>query len=382
MQGQDPIITDPYQRSRRSGIAHEAAILYYSAVSWGDISTALFSAAVLGADVASLSVSADPVNTCGPCDTTCDPAGLNQLFGAYQDLGMMVVSSAGNLNNDPGYGYPASTDCNMSWPSFRPEVIAIGALDTASTLDYRNAPIAEMSGRGWMEVGVGGFLGGFGYVGQVAPVSYTTVGSAKLYFTEDSTYQDTSSDTYFSVVRAGTSISTPIFAGGAALFRQAHPLHAFFGVGYLRALMSAMSYRDGDREVYGVGKARFRDVLALTPPANWYSPAFDIEEGEGIEFMFPGAENGSGAVTFKLAAYVDARDLTQVPLISIQVDDTCNDATMAIDFSLSPDKLISLDWFDYPQIDTACIRVRLRGESVAPGGVTVYTSGYFEDAFY
>jgi len=399
-QGQDPNITDAQERLRRTGVAPEASLHYYTFFTAGDLVSAYFTALVNGADVISnswstaLPLSGPPgPGECSRCDPDCDPGGINGWFRIAQDVGAMSVSGTSNLNNKPDLAYPADVTCNSTHPSYRPEVIAIGGV---TDNDYDTSSVAPFSGRGWIDATIGGSSIYSGLPVQIPAVSLVAPGFAELYFAEEQEYGDTSVDPLYPPNVGGVSVSAPIVAAAAGLLRQQYIAQTLIFPETWHAMLLSMGdgafprhqISDtqkwvfggaGVSEIYGAGRFKYKSFPDLAPPSGLLISGFLLEELDEVRFSIPQVATGSFVPeNLVWSVYIDEDDLSEVPYVLAYVEDTCTGDVLMIDPYLGFQKHISLrppTWFFH---DVACIELVVSGISVAGGGVWVYNTAYYE----
>lgn len=384
LQGQDPDCVNENncstaEQERRSGIASEAELFVIRANSIQQVAYALFLAFLGGADIANLSQSFD---ACGFClaDTDC---GLEAIIRSVTDGGMLVVTSSGNYNNDTGLEYNGTTvNCNVGYPGQRPEIVTVGGIGSKlASGSYAAQTIGPYSSRGWVSVGLGGWLSGAAPI-DMPVVAITAPAVIEYYFWSGV-------NRYGTAKIDGTSFSSPVIAAGAGLFRESMPYSGDPDARMLKALLMVMGDGTGSRSVasglesgsahdYGSGKFRGHRFHNLQQPAGNVRWKFTIAEGQQKTLNLPlsGSPLHSSVKQWKWAAYIDQTDLTQVPYLLVIVTDPCNaGAVLGSDNYLALHKhvfMTSAGWSS-----GACPRVSVYGYSVPPGGVTVYAAAYY-----
>ncbi|MFZ1865007.1 MAG: S8/S53 family peptidase [Polyangiales bacterium] len=383
-QGQDPNVTNSLQRKRRSGIAPEASLFYLSVITTGDLATAIAWAFLWGADVINLSMA---IQDCG-CGAAADCGGVNDVIRWVTEGGALVVAAAGNLSPDGTPQCTATPTCNVCYPATRPEVISVGNVDTPGSIDYDVAQIADDSSTGWVRAGVGGQYGGYFPDGVDIPaVSLAAPGTRSLYFGDFD--PDAGIYTYGTEEHSGTSFAAPVVSGGAGLVREELG-SSVADARMLKAQVLAMGdgtgaeeptagVKVGTSEVYGpAGKVKFHPWSEVVQPANRARRTFVINENDLVIFNRVGGSGplSSSVTEWKMAAFIDAPDLTQVPYILISYWDVCSGSheLIAYDFSPGLERYISVE---SPVVDSACIEIRMLGYSVPPGGVEVFVVDYY-----
>ncbi len=375
-QGQDPNTTDPVDQRRRTGIAPEASILYLNASSTGFVAAAVAHAFLLGADVINLSLA---VSECAyDLDANC--GGLNEVIRTVTKGGTLVVAAAGNENTAQGRCQPTS-DCNVCYPAIRPEVLAVGNVETTAGIDYDLAEIATNSSRGSVRVSVGGQHAPFYPDGVDIPVvSIAAPGNVCSYFSNKDTYDD--------VGRSGTSFAAPVVSAAAGLIRQEFG-PAVWDARMLRSHILTMgdgSDADvpepgvtvGTSSTWGSGRAKFHAFDAMQSPKGLAHRSFKIREKEHV--LFNAADTKGDALDpnvtqWKMGMYIDWPDLSAIPYLFITYWNTCNRPRLiAADLNPGLERHVVLEG---PAIDQACLEIRVYGYSVPEGGVEVFVTDYY-----
>jgi len=383
-QGQDPNHTSRSARSRRSGVAREAELYYFRVFNAADVFNALGWAAFAGADVINMSLRIAGCQNF--CDRNLDCAGINDQLETVTNAGTLVVKSTSN-RNVAGSLYPNDVDCNVTYPGWRPEVVSVGNVNTTGSTDYDSASIAASSSRGWVTVGVGGSWSQYYPNGLNVPaVSITAPGVVSLFFAENDEYQDTSASFFYSAEVSGTSFAAPVVTGAAGLLRQSMPTFKT-NARMLKTLVLLMGdgndarntgpgWEEGTSEVWGTGKLKAHRPTGLPAPGASIFYTTTVTEGQEKFQPFPSGSIPTGVKQWKWVAFIDERDLDEVPWIWAEVEDTCNSGiVVGSDIFFSPVKYVSLT---DPQVKAGrCLRMRLYGLSVPSGGVTVYNAAYY-----
>src|SRR5262249_32628588 len=103
--------------------------IYYSRVnSVAALKLALQQAVADGVDIVNMSFGWPSPG----CDPTFNPDGLNDVLTSTYNQGLLLVASAGN----DGYG---GSTCNIWYPNWRPEIMAVNGLDTSSASTAYNS---------------------------------------------------------------------------------------------------------------------------------------------------------------------------------------------------------------------------------------------------
>jgi subtilisin family serine protease len=219
----------------RSGIAKEAQIIYLAVTPPYDVFTddtphiqarvkAIEQAFAAGADVINMSWG---LRACGnTTPKTHNPSNMNGALRVALIGGALPVKSAGNGGHDAG--------CTMTYPAWRPEVLSVGGLDSATgetvinDLGLLNDGYASTSRGGTTlhQVGTSGDQA-FSGIDLVAPACVEKPFSP---------YFDGGAEPwgYHSSAPCGTSIAAPVVSASAALLRD-----AFHALGWVNTAVDA-----------------------------------------------------------------------------------------------------------------------------------------------
>ncbi|MDH3726080.1 MAG: S8 family peptidase [Myxococcales bacterium] len=366
----------------RAGVAPDARIYVTRLGDLGDLPAALNLAIADGVDVLIL-----PIGWRGPpwCDPQAD-GGSNDALRAASDAGILIVGGSSNRQQFPEYRYPYPLSCNVEYPMSRPEVVSVGGIgDKGSTTPYFGTPLGAYSGRGWIWAGRGGSHGG---ILNISAVSIVAPGVFEGYMTEGAdTFQDTSTNPTWDDELDGVSFSAPVVGGAAGLYREwmgvFNPTYAN-QVGYVRAMILAMGNGIGARATWGdvragVGEEWGSGKFFGHPPhvlPDWGAMqyAFNVPEGWSLPTWYP--QLPASTTVFKVAAFIDVGDLTQVPHILLIVRDACNgNQVIGHDIYFGTEKYVRIN---RPTIEGGvCPVVELYGYSVASPPSTVYVFAYW-----
>lgn len=402
----DGQIPHPFQHYL-TGVAPEVSLMYFRAEFEADFIEAIVRALFFGADVINLSASFSPGicflnQTCDDddfCDIEQNTANLNSYVQLLTDVGVLVVTSTGNTNNDQIcssgneiYRYPNQVSCNALYPAWRSEVVAVGGIGEVPSeannfnllAPYTNEPIGDYSSRGFVSVGVGGSYSLIQPTVLIPVPTITAPGAIQWYFAEDDEFEFSSNDPVWSEPVQGTSWATPVVAAAAGLFRQAM---GFYDARMLKALLLVMGDAEdstrhgltkkiGVSEVYGAGRLKAHTFAGLQTPAAGISIKQHLEEGEELSLFWPTAWGVVPAevTQYKWATYIDAPDLSEVPWVIVSVFDWCTGSYVANDPTFGFHKYFSIEG---SALDNACYVVKTYAYSAPAGGVDVYHVGYY-----
>lgn len=376
-QGQDPNTADLEARMRRTGIAPEASILYFTSYSPGELAAAMMQAFVLGADVINLSMA------CIECSSTlyADCGGVNQVIRTVTQGGTLVVAAAGNEHQrKPESRCAPSPDSNVCYPAFRPEVLAIGNVHTKTDANYDLAEIAVDSSRGMARVRVAGRYQSLFPDGVDVPLlSIAAPGTLCDYFD--------GVDSYNAEGNSGTSFAAPVVSAAAALIREelGSPVRdARMLKSHILAMGDATEAREpapgvavGVSDAWGVGRAKFHPFTTTQGPKGMAHRSFEIHEGEQVSFHpadTVGEPFPASTTQWKMGMYIDSPEIGEIPYLLISYWDVCNRPRLVAS-DLHPG-IERHAVFESPAVDEACLEIRVYGYSVAEGGVEVFVTDY------
>ena len=127
--GKDPEYQGDNEAERkRSGLLRKMSLFFYRTDESGDLaplSRGLEDAVARGLDVFNISMG---INEPG-CDLERDVNSLNAYLAIATLAGLIVTSSAGNINTSEEH------DCTVTWPALRSNVISVSSLDARDAAD-------------------------------------------------------------------------------------------------------------------------------------------------------------------------------------------------------------------------------------------------------
>ncbi|MBX3274567.1 MAG: S8 family serine peptidase [Sandaracinaceae bacterium] len=381
--GTDPNITDPFERTRRSGGAQLGTLYYYSVANTCSSWRAAVQRAVLdGIDVLNISAFITDSGTIGtaPCWTNGSCGGLSGDLFSAAEAGTLVVAGMGN-DGDPGLNA-----CNAKYPARHRDVFAVGGINTDfHTVNYDTSLIANASSRGGVDTRLwtGTMIQRAQAVADIAtPMRYR-------YFYQSPPFG------YDSANWSGTSLAAPAAAAALAMLRQ-----QFASIGWpnsdarllhVHGLLMGDSYhadlgfdepRGLDRRS-GSGRAHFHYPYSpsLVWPWGWGWHIFDIGPGQSVEFPI----GGGGPLSSSIRQWKGAMLWREVydasaPDIVFEVRDHCpsgggGPVVIASDWSYDYHKRIELG---QGLITNRCLHYRVRVLSMAGANTRrVYVAQYF-----
>lgn len=371
--------TNTADQRARSGHASDASFYYYSydATNAGH-RAALQQAVADGVDVVNMSF-----GTSFYCDRTQDPGSLNATLTDSRNAGVVLVGCTGNDSVD-------FTTCMVQWPGTRPDVLAVGGLDssndatayTDTSLELGNLPNGGATAIGGLPVvSHSGVSSTATVVGLMAP------GVIRNYFSAPPNTYGTGA--------TGCSLAAPAVAGAAAELRQQFRAYGWTQGADSANVMLVNMLLNGDgwngynvywpggssysavapneRSGYGRLRTRWNQTSngGVTAPSWWAWSRITVYDSDyiSIDVNTSGAEP-SGTTEYKVAAIWFPSDLGDVSDIDVELWDTCVPSGF----------IATQNDYDYhnrlrltgTQVSGKCLQVRLRGFSVKPGGEYVY----------
>ena len=378
-EGQDPSITTPNERMKRSGHTKESEFFFYQAGGTGEMHWAYPDAVTRGVDIVNISQGIYQME----CNRLADAALNTPMLNAL-DAGVLTVAAAGNGGH--------SGSCNVGFPAFRTETLGVGALETGvglETTPYSSINIAGFSALGGLAVRL--HTGGL-----VTTPGIDLVAPGVLHFVSEEPYWVAPQPNYIeppAYPLPGTSIAAPVVTGAVAGL-----LDAFHDIGWTttnkKALLVNMllmtdhwdaitnSYRTvALSNLSGAGRLRMHYPSSddLVAPWGWGWRSFTINQGETVAWTVGDSGPESASITqWKWAALWIEPNLDSVADIDFKVVDTCpvggGEVVVASDTSRS--LRARFDLFQ-PQISGRCLEMRAYGYSVPTGGRVVYSADYF-----
>lgn len=374
-QGQDPFQTTTTARTQRSGMASETDLVHYGMTDCDAMGRAFQRAVVDGVNVLNMSAGTGVM-----CSATADCGGVNAAIRSAFNSGTSIVTAVGNS----GAG-----GCALAYPSYRPEVVAVGALDSSGSLiAYTSLPFAAYSSGGGMPINVMGVSQTMAGVGVLAPGDFfrdpTNVASPANYTSA------------WSLDTSGTSLATPVVSGGQALFIDATRRSGFVpdsrSVLVNTLLMGDRwgitgSLATGVHVNAGMGRfvQRAPGFAPFTGSGVWGWGGTNLLLSAGTNTRTVGSsgpETGVGSWRWVTAAFADNLNAIDFDY-TIQAVDTCLNpgAVIASDNSFDLRKRISLSGTDIcptgPSGSCRCISMRINVLSAPASGVAMTTSDFF-----
>lgn len=368
--GEDPSIITTADRLDRTGAAPEAEIYYYNVnCHYAGVRGALQRAVVDGADVGNMSFGFTS------CDPDFDSGNVNQTLHDATWSGMLLFGASGNDSDT------LSDACEIRWPNYRPEVIAVAGLDTNN----------ENTAYGSTNMGIGvSSQGGMTvktrstFTSTAANVGLAAPGVIRL-LTNMSSYAGAA---------GGSSVATPLVTGSAASLRD-----SFYALGHgahtsnaFRFLVNMLLMGDGwngwnvgagaaidttkpnRRSGYGRTQMWYPHSDSLAGPWAWGSHTFLIQQGETVTFPVWDSGPESYAIEeWKWAVTWYNDDLEYLDDIDISVWNTCPAGGGAAQYitGQSDADFRNRVHLTASQIGGRCLEMRVYGYAVRPEGMWV-----------
>jgi len=394
--GQDPYVTNPTLRRRYSGMAPQADIYYWqgSTTNEDNGSNSNPSGWVAAIDK-STTEGVDVVNhsyawyDCNPCVAGClwGSGASKTAFNNSTNAGVLHVVAAGN---------PGDTGvCNIGHPADSPNVLVVGALDTASTATaYDSAPVASFSARGGKSVKM--------WSGNILPAwSVVTLLTPGLVGVAYDSYQGSGSSatySYSSGTWYGTSFAAPVVTGAAGLLRQA--LGAYGIPNDARSLMANLimlgdGYADSDGTKHNVGMdprsgagrlhMHFPSNSGADPqlvaPWGWGGRVLTISAGQELSFYVANSTAtqpvDSRVTQWKLGMTWNEDDDLDVADITVHLYNACS-GHPAVLMESDDSYDIKKRMMAFSEVRGTCLQVRVKAWGMPTGETrTVYISDYY-----
>ncbi len=238
-QGQDSAFSGAatLAQRRRSGMGKEVEVYYYRTDNSAGWVQALQTAVTDGVDVVNMSVGQG-----NQCNWSTDLNFFNLALANATTSGVLVVVSAGNDGQMSG--------CSMTYPSFRPEVIAVSGVDTEFGTAYGSTVRDADSSKGGLPILVSGLGHSHAGVTLAAPFCVT------LNFAFPSGYDD---DGLPHSLHCGTSFAAPAVAGTTALLKDWLDFDGWGSKADDPRILKAIASLQGDRW-YGPGSSTYTNT--------------------------------------------------------------------------------------------------------------------------
>jgi uncharacterized protein (TIGR03437 family) len=268
--------------------------------------SALEDAVADGMDIANLSLGGAPIagvfdsgDICGeptgvPCDT------LSQAVENATSLGLLVVVAAGN---DGGAGTQFPTLASVETPAIAPSAIAVGASTNSHFWQFLAGGFASVESTNFNSIAL---FSSRGPAIQTAAIKPEIVAVGQDLFLTAQNY-DPGGDLYNAsryTVSNGTSFSSPMVAGSAALLKQLHP---DWLPGQLKSALVNTATQDlTDRGLTaaitatGAGKLNSGNALSATVTITPPTASFGVIQSLPATQTFQVKNNGSATVNLQL----------------------------------------------------------------------------------
>jgi hypothetical protein len=186
---------------RRSGVAREADLYFYSTNGRCSRTTALEQAVEDGVDVLNMSWTVDAGHV---CDMSWDSCSFNAALESAADNGVILVKSSGNKTAKAENGY-----CSVTWPGMRSSVLSVNGLGSK----FEGTPYNDLERITWTSTGQKSIQVTGGATRYLPLVDIMAPGAINWYFT-------TGTDNYANDSSWGSSVAAPIISGIAGLTRE------------------------------------------------------------------------------------------------------------------------------------------------------------------
>ena len=382
-EGQDPAVANATERVRRSGAAPEAVADYYGIRDCDAVPRAIQRAVERGTDVVNLSFRRPEGGICNR-DGNC--SGVNEAIRNATNAGLIVVKSAGNQATN-------ATDCSLTYPAWRPEVIAVGGLQAGPLAlpVYSSAPRDPQSSVGGVQVR------------YTIPTGTFTATAASLGLMSWGSHQvtpRTATSPIFDVVTwySGTSFAAPTVTGTTALMAHSMspdgivywPGQTITNMLLLGDASAPENSPSGKRTIglsnqFGFGRMRATTGAAMTAPWGWGSRT--ISGGVGTRTFSVNSSGPESPLTreWRWVTASFENDLNQLTNdYTIRVVDACPPSggrvTVAWDSSFDPRKRIELNQAEIcpaGRPTCRCLEMEVIVNTVGPNGLTIHSSDFF-----
>jgi len=382
--GQDPTFpgTNTLDQRQHSGVLTDAYLYYYYAPGAPgspvdvQVKAAIDLAILDGVDVVNMSFWIG-----NDCDPANDYSGLNATIRSAAAAGIVMVASAGNFG---------SSVCNISYPAFRPEVLATTVLASEpSSPGYPN-----YNDMVWSQLSYGGvpttlYGGGSSTTSAMALTSPGCIrhrpsrsGGVYSYVTSPGNPQ------------CGTSNAAPVVAGVAGAMRN-----GFFSAGTpitsgrLMAV-NVLLMGDGYDFDWGPGlhtpsgmssKTGAGRIKAHWPSTTdlgfewgwaWHNPT--IYQGQTIKWQIrSGSPMPAYVNQVKAAFMMMPSSFYGIPDVDMYLMDVCNPASPTVVLAETGYDLRGRFRLEAGNIAGRCLEIWLYGYNVPPSGIPVYSAEYY-----
>lgn len=365
--------TNTADQRARSGHAPDAKIYYYSYdASDAGHRAALQQAVADGIDVVNMSLNRD-----GYCDSYESGSSINTTLSDSRNAGVLLVGCTGNDSVD-------FTTCTAQWPGTRPDVLAVGGLDSSND----GTAYTDLNLKLYGATAIGGLpiVAHSGVSSTATVVGLMAPGVLRNYFSDPP-------NTYGGG-QMGCSWAAPAVAGAAADLRQQFRAYGWTqgadsaNVMYVNMLLNGGGWNGynvywpggssysavapNERSGYGRLRTRWNQTSngGVTAPSWWGWSRITVYDSDYISIdVNDSAAEPSGATEYKVAAVWFPSDLGDVSDIDVELWDSCTNSFIATQNDYDYHNRLRLTG---AQVSGRCLQVRLRGFSVKAGGEYVY----------
>lgn len=392
--GQNSLITSVSDREAATGVSPESELMFYRIPeSFGTsaanaTANAIEDAVANGADVIVMSYfihSASPPPTSELCSTAWNPGNLSVTLKAAVDAGVVIVKSAGNV------GDRAGASCQITYPGYRPEVVAVGSVNTPIGTSYQDAVRPSYSSRGLVNIVANdGVSRSFRPLSLLAPgtVEYQP-GACGGFVMCSLNPNDPSSGA------TGTSWSAPAVGGAVASIRDAGMIGSaqwgwlymvvlkLFGDNYDGNSVASIESNVGPTATGGFGRlsAHTNSAFAMGSLHDLRYTSFDIANGQtayqGLGSVGDTVPEPSTPHSIKVAFFVPDFDFLNMPVFTVRVEDTCHASGVPTTVLTATSQLVHQGLRLSPsQTSGRCLRLAIQANSVAGSTTTVHLASY------